>query len=262
MVDNDELLAEALVILDSINVDRLGTATPESTHVNLEMPDESAAATDLLNTAIEAVHAAFPERGKRSMEAAPRKRKEEKSASPAQPHGNQEESADTNGRLPRDPLFVLTTTDSMEHTLPRRPRSGGGRTRMREQLIQLRSVVQKMETHLETLRSPRSPRFESCAEYVDDTEAVQTQEDCKEVSDEAAVWRNIAMQQFRARRKAEQQNGELRESLAAQIELSKQVENLLQAQPPHPNLLLADQPPVSKIDDGVKQQQESPNPKF
>lgn len=237
MVDNDELLAEALVILDSIDVDRLGTATPESTHVDLEMPDESAAAADLLNTAIEAVHAAFPDKEKRSVEAAPRTGKEEKPVLPAQRHSNQE--------VPRDPLFVLTTTESTDHTSPRRLRSGGGRTRMREQLIQLRSVVQKMEAHLDTLRSPRSPRFESCAEFADE-EAARTKEDGKEVSDEAAVWRNIAMQQFRARRKAEQQNGELRKSLAAQIKLSKQVENLLQAHPPHPNLLSADQPPVSK----------------
>ncbi|KAK1941178.1 hypothetical protein P3T76_007044 [Phytophthora citrophthora] len=225
VVDNDELLAEALVILDSIDVDRLGTDTPESTHVDLTMPDESAAAADLLNTAIEAVHTAFPDKEKRPVKLAQKAGKEEEPVLLGQRHSNQ--------KLPRDPLFVLTTTESTEYTSPRRPSSGGGRTRMREQLIQLRSVVQKMEAHLETLRSPRSPRFEDCREYVDE-EAAQTQEGCKEMSDEAAAWRNIAMQQFRARRKAEQQNSELRESLAAQLELSKQVETLLQAQPPHP----------------------------
>ncbi|KAG1712986.1 hypothetical protein DVH05_000716 [Phytophthora capsici] len=127
VVDNDELLAEALVILDSIDVDRLGTATLESTHVDLEMPDESATAADLLNTTIEAVQAAFPDKEKRSVEAAPRTGKEEKPVLPAQRHSNQE--------VPREPLFVLTTTESTDHTSPRRLRSGGGRTRMREHVV-------------------------------------------------------------------------------------------------------------------------------
>ncbi|ETP41098.1 hypothetical protein F442_11688 [Phytophthora nicotianae P10297] len=249
IVDNDELLAEALAILDSIDVNRLGAAAPESPRVAQEIPDEKAAADDLLKTAIEAVHAAFSHNGLNSsrVPTATTMLQEHKPIAPEQLHDNQDEIPNVNHQLTRSPLRVQTETGSTEAMAPTSQSSGGGRIRMREQLIQLRLVVQKMENHLETLRSPRSPRFGTHANYLENEEVVRNRvvdendrnrknvpEHGSDITAEAAVWRNIAMQQFRARRKAEQQNVELRKNLATQIQLSKQVEDLLQAQPPHP----------------------------
>ncbi|OWZ16648.1 hypothetical protein PHMEG_0009535 [Phytophthora megakarya] len=234
-LDNDELLAEALVILDSVDVDQLGSVAIASTLENLEAPEEKAAADDLLKTAIEAVDATFT-----------RNLPEQKMSTTVEKH-QIDECADVDNQPSRAPLHVMTAANNIDNATPKRTRNGGGRTRLREQLIQLRSVVQKMESYLETLRSPRSPRLDTQAEFGEDKESVRNlvgdendnskqnvPESASEVTDEAAVWRNIAMQQFRARRQAEQQNAELRANLAAQIRLSKQVENLLQAQPPHP----------------------------
>ncbi|OWZ16647.1 hypothetical protein PHMEG_0009534 [Phytophthora megakarya] len=105
---------------------------------------------------------------------------------------------------------------------------GRGRMRIREQLIQLRSVVKQMETHLETLKSPTSPRVRVCADS--DLTAVANASHV----DDGSVWKDIAMEQFRARRKAELHNVQLRENLSASILLSERVKKLLQSQNPHP----------------------------
>ncbi|EGZ22729.1 hypothetical protein PHYSODRAFT_299877 [Phytophthora sojae] len=238
IVNDEELMDEALAILDSVDIERLGASAPEPA---LTLPEEEAtqqdAADDLLKTAIQAVHAAYPEHGEphdnfkshsKSFESKSRVPEQPDKAATTCQDGNNQQEADGGSSLPmpvRGPLRIYTTV--VEKQAPR-PRSGGGRTRMREQLIQLRSVVQKMEHHLETLRSPRSPRF---TEFLEDNEADEkgSKRAADDISGDAAVWRNIAMQQFHARRKAEKQNAELRESLEAQIQLSKQVEDLIQA---------------------------------
>ncbi|KAJ8523620.1 hypothetical protein ON010_g17498 [Phytophthora cinnamomi] len=240
IVNDEELMEEALAILDSVDIERLGASSSRACSSLPEASiEQDAAADDLLKTAIQAVHAAYPQQGgpqndSKSYESKSQRHDEvEKTITPGA-HDNSQQGTDPPKRTP---LQIYTAVASTEKKTPRSRRSGGGRTRMREQLIQLRSVVQKMEHHLNTLRSPRSPRFReriedreaALAADENDSRGVNGAERTSESSGDAAVWRNIAMQQFRARRKAEQQNAKLRESLEAQIQLSKQVENLLEA---------------------------------
>ncbi|KAJ8530580.1 hypothetical protein ON010_g14330 [Phytophthora cinnamomi] len=111
-----------------------------------------------------------------------------------------------------------------------------GRMYMREKLIQLRSVVQKMESYLETLRSPRLGGFAGIRAELSTMDEYKSSEINVHAS-EAKVWRTIAMDQFHARRMAEQQNAQLREALATQVRLSKQLKTLLESQQPHQDTL-------------------------
>ncbi|GMF39519.1 unnamed protein product [Phytophthora fragariaefolia] len=235
IVDDEELMEEALAILDSVDIERLGASALVPTRTLPEpRAGQHATATDedLLKTAIQAVHAAYPQHGQQQLNNSKSPNQQQKTATT-----NQDERGSA-----RPALHVSTAAASTGNIKPVSRRNSGGRTRMREQLIQLRSVVQKMENHLETLRSPRSPRFIDTTDKSDvvlvtdenDSTRINGKTSETDISDDAAVWRNIAMQQFHARRKAEQQNVELRESLEAQIQLSKQVESLLQAHPMDP----------------------------
>jgi hypothetical protein len=219
LIDDDELMEEALAILDSVDIDHFGGASLSGQPAQ-DSPSDQAAADALLQTAVQAVQAVFP-------------------------HDNKQPPASEGAALPKQKYDVHSAIQAKpaatsrngpiigtNRATPRSRGQGGGRTRMREQLIQLRAVVQKM------LRSPRSSRFSGQTE---DSDAVPGNENDSSLgneaggsTDEAAAWRKIAIQQFHARRHAEQQNAELRESLATQMQLSKQVENLLQGQQPHP----------------------------
>ncbi|KAE9030476.1 hypothetical protein PR003_g10112 [Phytophthora rubi] len=216
---DEDLMEEALLILDSVDIERLGAPAPESA------PSETAA-EDLLRTAIEAVDAAYPQHGKQANNL---------KSNELEPQGHGlEEKTPKAGRYANNQHEHFGSGD---HPVQNARKKTPPRRRMREQLIQLRSVAQKMENHLETLRSPRSPRFSTRAEYMEERDAVKEfpsdesniGRDELESSIEATAWRSIAMQQFHARRNAEKQNAELRENLETQIQLSKQVENLLQA---------------------------------
>ncbi|KAH7482155.1 hypothetical protein KRP22_009846 [Phytophthora ramorum] len=251
IVDDDELMEEALAILDSVDIERLGASDSSATLFLQEVPSESAVADHLLETAVQAVQEVFSQNGCSDSTKASTADKS------GQLHGNQENGVVSSDH---DALRVLPVASTTGNATPRSRRRGGGRMRMREQLIQLRSVVQKMESHLETLKSPRSPRLSIRAESFEDVETatnLPAENDdanvsgpASEVTDEATVWRNIAMQQFRARRLAEQQNAELRENLGAQLQLSKQVENLLQAQQPRSNSLVVEDPSSSSKPEG------------
>lgn len=179
-IDDDGFLNEALTILDNL----------ADEHFSLKLEQDSDATTvavgDFLDAAIETFNDdVYPENTAKA---------HKQSTTRA---GNQSNS-------------ILVDADAAAAIHPQ----GRRRIRMREQLIQLRSVVKKLETHLETLQCPDSSRFE----------------DAMQSGNGTIAWRNIALEQFQARREAELHNAQLRDKLLASIQLSDRVKNLLRLQ--------------------------------
>ncbi|KAK1941179.1 hypothetical protein P3T76_007045 [Phytophthora citrophthora] len=181
---DDGFLNEALAILDSLADDHFSLKLEEDSDVT------AVAVGDFLDAAIETLNGdGYPEDTLKLATA---------HGKPTSQPGNQ-----CKGN-------ILLNADAASATQPQ----GRRRIRMREQLIQLRSVVKKMETHLETLKRPDSSRSEG---------DMQSEK-------ETLTWRNIALEQFQARREAEFQNAQLRDNLLASIQLSERVKNLLNLQ--------------------------------
>ncbi|KAL3670111.1 hypothetical protein V7S43_004427 [Phytophthora oleae] len=186
-IDDDEFLNEALAILDNLADEHFSLPL-------LKLEEDSAVAVgDLLDAAFQT----FNEDGR------PENR--------LKPSTDQEKSSIPAGIQNKDCSIMVNNADAASATQPQ-----GRRIRMREQLIQLRSVVKKMEIHLETLKRPDSSRFE----------------DASQSKSEAIVWRGVAMEQFQARREAELHNAQLRDNLLASIQLSERVKSLLKLQHP------------------------------
>ncbi|EGZ22733.1 hypothetical protein PHYSODRAFT_299880 [Phytophthora sojae] len=212
-LNDDELLQEALAVLDSFDSGELDVLTPF-------IVEEDAADDNLLKAALDVLEdpvSAMPVQG-------------QETESKPHPHGSPQSVSSPH------------SADVVEKVTPSGRGRGQGRVRLREQLIQLRSVVRQMEAHLESLKSPTSPRFNSCADpRQGETEPVTADESsCSQTwsldaagdgDSRTTAWRAVAMQEFFGRRKAEQQNAQLRENLATQIRLSKQLRTLLQSQP-------------------------------
>ncbi|GMF39524.1 unnamed protein product [Phytophthora fragariaefolia] len=193
---DDELLQEALAVLDGVDIEDLDVLT---TLVAEEPADTSDHSDSMLKVIVNA----------------------NPSSTLKGPGAEIQRPYQTHGNLRGNNVF---------HTLSRKMTATGrgqGRIRLREQIIQLRSVVRQMETHLETLKSPTSPRFNTHA-VKNEVGIIGAKSDEPNGADEqTAAWRAIAMQQFYDRRKAEQQNALLRENLTTQIRLAKQLKALL-----------------------------------
>ncbi|KAG1712991.1 hypothetical protein DVH05_000721 [Phytophthora capsici] len=175
-IDDDGFLNEALTILDNL----------ADEHFSLKLEEDSVAVGDFLDAAIETFN------------------DDDYSENTAKAH---KQSTTRAGNQSNN---ILVDADAAAAIHPQ----GRRRIRMREQLIQLRSVVKKLETHLETLQRPDSSRFE----------------DAMQSGNETIAWRNIALEQFQARREAELHNAQLRDKLLASIQLSDRVKNLLRLQ--------------------------------
>lgn len=102
-----------------------------------------------------------------------------------------------------------------------------GRGRQREQLIHLRTVVQKLENELHRLQQTALIRSSvSC----DAASSVGI--DLHSEVGSASVWRQVAERQYEERRRVEQENTRLRASLQTQIEVARRLEKLLKRHPP------------------------------
>lgn len=105
------------------------------------------------------------------------------------------------------------------------------RGRKREQLIQLRAIVQALEGRLVQLRQANLMR--SAANQVDPTSGKGDRSSAANAAThDARVWQQIAERQYEARRRVEQENARLRASLQAQIEVARRLERLLKRQQP------------------------------
>ncbi|RLN26568.1 hypothetical protein BBJ28_00014982 [Nothophytophthora sp. Chile5] len=132
---------------------------------------------------------------------------------------------------------LLTTTGSTALEPANTPRRGGGRAR--EQLIHLRGVAQTLETQLEDLkawsRSATAPQMGDANH--ESTALVPADENKSEhsnmvataplIADGMVLWREIAVRQYAARCRAENENAQLKQSLEAQIRVARRLENLL-----------------------------------
>ncbi|ETL89883.1 hypothetical protein L917_11265 [Phytophthora nicotianae] len=195
IIDDEEFMSEIITILNSFDNDYL-----------VLLPEDTASIERLSQVDSESFV---------SMTAPEREREEKSSFSGTQGQG----ALAVNEQLEPD------TIEKRSPTIRGRSR---GRFRIREQLIQLRAVVKKMENHLETLKNPpESLHFDSC----DDNQSIMARSEKQAKVN--TVWRSIATEQFRARRKAEVHNAQLRENLWASIQLSEQVKKLLQDQQAH-----------------------------
>ncbi|GMF39520.1 unnamed protein product [Phytophthora fragariaefolia] len=91
-----------------------------------------------------------------------------------------------------------------------------------------------MECQVKKLRNSHSLDLEDFGKGYDKNDCSLTIANRHAAADdtgtEPEVWRTIAMHQFYARRRAEQQNTRLRDALEAQIRLSQQLKALLQSQ--------------------------------
>lgn len=215
---DDKLIEEALAIIETIDFESLSHV------ISASPPTTPSADDDLLLEAIHAVRAAFPQNNMLANGHQPPRLQTAR----AQQHDQQDQDETANTLQ----VLIAEANDA------ERPSPGSkGRRRVREQLIKLREVVKKMESHLATLRSPSSrleelENDETNAFWADENDSTNANA-LSDTADEADLWRNIAIQQFRARRRAEHQNAELRDNLATQIRLAKQVETLLQMQQQH-----------------------------
>lgn len=220
---DDKLIEEALAIIETIDFEALSHV------ISASPPTTSSADDDLLLEAIHAVQAAFPHN---NMLANGHQPPRLQTARARQAVGQQRGQQDQDGTENTLQVLIAEANDA------ERPSPGSkGRRRVREQLIKLREVVRKMESHLASLKSPSSrleelENDEANAFWADENDSNNVNAP-SDAADEADLWRNIAIQQFRARRRAEHQNAELRDNLATQIRLAKQVETLLQMQQQH-----------------------------
>lgn len=99
------------------------------------------------------------------------------------------------------------------------------RGRKREQLIQLRAVVQALEGRVLQLRQANLMRSAA-------NQAIPVSAQASPAANDARMWQQIAERQYEARRKVEQENARLRASLQAQIEVARRLERLLKKQQP------------------------------
>ncbi|RLN26566.1 hypothetical protein BBJ28_00014984 [Nothophytophthora sp. Chile5] len=116
---------------------------------------------------------------------------------------------------------------------PSTPRRGGGR--VRDRVIHLRSVAQKLERQLNSLKDHVRPAVTEAQVVVDENDGNTANCFPAAADPEGATsWRQLATTQYAARCQAEQENTRLRESMEHQIRVARRLERLLQRQLPDP----------------------------
>lgn len=127
-----------------------------------------------------------------------------------------------------------TALDSIDVILNQRM----GRGRAREQLIQLRAVVQALEARLVQLQQETMLRVmmnqPGAAFPIGNAGNVHSQQSsAASPGGDVEMWRQIAERQYEARRRVEEENARLRSSLQSQIEVARRLERILKKRQPN-----------------------------